>query len=653
MASRCGCGDKCACVIQSGAGVDVTGSGQANNPYVARFAGEDVVGVGLGWVGEQLVAKIAAGGGIGVDGAGALVSTVAPGGGGSGYGGPKIADLETRAENVVIGSRGAGYLIKPECQTRSFRFGQQLGLDAMHVPVRMLSTGQPVATYDETMAKYGEREQTAFWGAQHVQDTDGHRWDMMPSESGLWNPRASAQPNGTVDPLVTVSWNNAYPHANAPRYGWFGFREMPQMGGTYLADVFREVGAGIPLIVQLLFPSRDPATGAWLRTTPAWRTDAYLANVLALIRQFRLTESVVVVSDQTSIPTQAGGNVQVLDYFSSSGIRVGPVIGDAAGAAARPADGTWPGTWSWVLVSTTLPDATVLSYKNKVVAGAPLWTVLYHVNRQTTWANRVSGLGLLGGMSGDPLYAAGAALPLTHPVGGNRYRVEGAKWGQTTVTDGIVPPVDTPDNVHTHLRGYFKNGQTKMFMGPEMVSPATGSAYHVLNGWLWHQDPTNWSIDFTVGFDAFDTDKANAWLGFSFCRTVDTPFYNWATGVPAGDLNEQSGHMIVIRQTGAVGLYWYNGTGLVELATNTLPSAVAIGVGQRIRLGVKSTGIRARVLNASGATLKELWSVTTAPATTYRGKYCHFGRYSNTAAAWVGWFDACTLYPLGGTADGP
>jgi hypothetical protein len=655
---RCGCGDRCNCLIEVGLGLDISGTGNENNGYEITFDGGEVAGPGIAWSGspELLSTRLSAGGGLGFDGAGGLLVTGAPGTS-TGAAGPSVVDLETRGSHIVIGAMGAGYLCKPECLLSSFAYGQRLNLDAMHVPIRFVASGQPVVFADETMARtvgaaYGA---ASFWATQYVQEQAGHFWNVIPDEPGFWNPREAQQPPATVDPLVATNWNASAYHPSAPQFGWFGYVEPNQFGLTSLADVLRTVGWGTPLILHLQFPARDATTLAWIRPTPAWRTDIYLASVLALIRQFRLTNSVVVTTSESTIPGQAPGTtVNVLDYFSAAGIRVGPWIENAAAAARYPADGTWPASWTWAFCGTALTDVAVASYRDKVVGASHVKTVLFYVNRQTAWAQRVTTPGLLGAISGDPLYAAAASVPAGHPVGGHRYRRETSLWDTATVSHGQLGYLDTPNKVHAMLRGYHKSASTKLFLGPSMVSTVVGDySYSLLAGWPYLADPTSWSVDITYGFDAFDSDRTYSYLMFTICRVPDSPYSIWLPVPAPTDIPEQSGYLIAVNQMGSVTLFGYLGGAVVQMAINTVPTAIALGVGQRLRIGVNANGLRARSLNVStGATTKELWSVTTADAKAHRGRYMHLGRAA-AVSPWVGWFDAFTLFPGGGAADGP
>lgn len=650
--ARCGCGDRCSCNIQVGPGLDVGGTGNENNPYLIDFAGGEIAGSGLAWTttpAPALSVRVAPGGGITFDGAGALVSS-----GGAGAptgGGPLVADLETRGANVVIGALGAGYLIKPEGLIRSYEYGQQMGLDAMHVPVRFLASGQPVVCTDELITRTLPGDD--YWLLQQVQNQDGHRAGIVPIEPGMWNPRQARQPGFSTNPLTIANWSEAAFHANAPLYGWFGFIEPGQYGMTALADVLRAVGKGSVLILQLKFPARDASTGAFLVPTPAWRTDAFLASVLTLIRQYRLVDSVVVTTSDTTIPDQAAGTVNVLGLFSAAGIRVGPWLETTAKATALPPDGTWPASWTWAFCGTALSDATVATYKAKVVGATTVKTVLFDVNRQNVWASRVATPALLGAISGDPLYAAAASVPTSHVLAGHRYRRETSGFEALTVSHGQIGYLDTRAHVHATLRGSHRAGSTKMYFGPEMVTAYPQNPYSVLMGWLRPMTPTNWSVDLSLGFDSpFDSDRANAFLSIAFGRVDDRPFHMWAD-TPVDTTAKQSGYIISVHQDGGVFMLGYTAGALALMASSSVQVAIALGVAQRLRVGVNANGIRARILNAAGATIKELWSVTTDHAKLHRGPYIHLGRNTRTSGTWPGWVDKVTLIPSGGSADGP
>lgn len=663
--ARCGCGDDCNCDLQEGPGIDIA---MAGNTYWISFNGGEVAGPGIAWDPSlrKLSTRLAPGGGLEFDANGAMRTTS----GGEPGGGPRwptIADLETRGRNVVIGALGAGYFIKPESLIRSYQFGQELGLDAMHVAVRFLSTGHPVVHFDEILGRAsGTPGDEAYWTTQQVQDQDMHRWTVIPSESGMWNPRQANQPGASRDPLPAfdpTAWDEARWPTRAPSYGWFGYLEPGQWGLTFLADVLREVGGRTPLILDLRFPARDPDTGQWLRGTPAWRTDVFLRTVLALIRQHGLTNSVVVTSTETEIPAQtAGQTVKVLDYFANAGVRVGPYLESKAAAAQYPpADPAkpWPKSWTWVFCSLSLDDDQIAAYKNKTVAGKPLNTIAFVCNRQIQWAQRIRDKDLLGGISGDPLYAAALIGDPAHPLSGRIYRRAQSRWDFNTIDHGLIPPYESVTDVHAYKRGHHQVGLDRTFFGPEMRSATPGATYYTLHGWLcpmddWHD---NWSINFVWGYDQWDENRSAA-LAFAFCRTTDMPFVDWRPAPADDDLDGQSGYVFMFNQfdTGAgpgpnLYLFGFEGGKVVTLGTARTLAPTGLGGGKQFRIGVNPKGIRIRAVAEDG--MHDLITVTTDLAKAHRGPYVHFGRNSPTTTPWYGWMDAVAHFPTGGTADGP
>jgi glycerophosphoryl diester phosphodiesterase len=650
-------------VLQDGLGVDVTGTGDPNNPYVVEFDGSEVVAQGLTWDSSvrKLSAKLAPGGGLEFDAGGAIRSTVT--GGGEEVGWTTIADLEARGANVVIGHAGAGYLVKPETARRSYEYGQQIGVDAMHVPVRMLMDGTPVVHSDETLGRtHGEPWNAAAWQAIHVQEIDGHRWGIVPMLSGLDSPYLRNQPDGNTDPTIefnAAAWaDNAKWQTRSPSFGFLGNREQPQYGGTFLADVFRDVGGRTPLIIDLRWPARTGGNGAFVRSTPAWRTDLFLRNTLSMIQRFGLSSYVVVTSDQITIPAQVvGQTVNVLDYFSSAGIRVGPQMTSANVSTYPPS--SWPATWSWAFFPTTISDATIATYAALTPGGNPLRRVLLQVQRQTVWRDRITTPGLLGGTSADPVYAYGL-VGGTHPLSGLGYRRNWSDWGQATVQHGLIPPAEGATRVSPYLRGLHEPGVDRTLFGPQMVPVVSGTGYHVLQGRLGPLPvPTDVSFDFVLGMDEFESPRVGGWLGFTFGRVDDSQFTDW-NPAPGANAAAQSGYLFLMNglntATDAVNpnlyLYGYQGSAVVTIGSARTLTPVAAGAGKRFRIGVNNKGLRISAVQGDGS-LVTLIESRTDLAKAHRGPYMHLGRRSQTSAGWYGWCEGFTWTAFAGAVDGP
>lgn len=662
---RCGCGDECNCLLQEQTGIDITGTGAPNNPYSIAFNGGEVIANGLAWDPSvrKLSTRLAAGGGLEFDGAGAMRATGTSTGGGPGW--TTIADLETRTYPLVIGHTGSGFFIKPETLIRSYQYGQQIGLDAMHVPVRFLSDGTPVVHSDEVMGRVsGEPWNAAAWTSQHVQDFDGHRWGIVPMMAGLDNPYLRNQPDGNTEPTTefnATAWANAKWQDRSPSFGTFGYRERPQYGCTFLADVFREVGGRTPLVLDIRFPARDATTGAFVKATPAWRTDLFLRNVLSMIQRFGLTNYVVVISTEITIPAQAAGQtVNVLSYFSSAGVRVGPVINSTNLAAWTPAN--WPATWTWAFFHNTLTDAQILPYKAITIGGKAIRCILLQLQRQTNWTTRVTGPGLAGATSNDPVYSAGLAVAgSNHPLSGLGYRRNWPRWQDAVVDHGTIPPNETPQRATPWFRGIKQPGPDMTLYGPQMVPNTAGTTYYVLQGWGCPLAiPTDISFDFTIQLDQFESPRSQAaWMAFSFCRNTDALFSDW-NPAPGANVDAMSGYtfMLTHRDTAAdavnpnIYLYGYQAGAVVTLGTARTLTPVAAGSGKRFRIGINFRGLRISAVQADGS-LVTLIENRTDLAKAYRGAYFHLGRFSQGNQAWYGIFSTFTYTSLAGAADGP
>jgi hypothetical protein len=643
--ARCGCSNTCNCLIEDGTGTTPSGSGNINNPYRIDIDGPSLAGDGIGWVGNRFVARLAPGGGLEFDTTGALRTS--EGGDGGDTGGATVAALENVSADLVGGALGAGFMIKPPDLLSSYRYGLQSAMDFLHVPVRFLSDGSPVVHISETM------DWASIDQSEHVQDQDGHRWKVL-----------NTTPGHDIDPPD-------HPGLYDPKEGWWGYLEPGQRGLTLLSDVFREVGGKIVLLLDVRFPARD-TSGNFLHATPVSRTDAFLRRIRDLIKAFSLTTSVIITSTETSIPGQA----DVLGYFSSAGITVGPYLEHNGAADAHPPDGTWPSTWTWVFCSAGISRDRLEAYVAK-----PLRTVLFIVTRQyqrmqlvnsPTQTPGATGVGAVGVISADPEYYGGATVG--RPLSGYPYRRLKSTWWFTTITHGLLPPGD-PDliNMNWAYRGHHLTGYTAMWFGRLNRSPTPSSITGwSLQGWMGpNETPTSWSLDLGLGFD--QRTFATGWMAAAFGMATDHGFHDTDPASPpaAGDpvFALDSGYVLRLSTAGDMTLIGYDqGIGTV-MATRTKPigSPVVIGdpgnpdpnrgVPQYYRIGVNANGIKVSVIPSIGGALGALvFEVKTSLAKAHRGGYIEFGRFctnNSVSEAWNGFIDNPQLSPNGGPPNGP
>jgi glycerophosphoryl diester phosphodiesterase len=661
---RCGCGDICNCVIQDGYGVNLSGIGSANDPYVVNFEGSEVVGNGMAWdpSSHLLSTKLAAGGGLEFDAQGAMKTSAAPGG--SGIGWTTIADLEAKAANqkIVIGHAGAGFMIKPECHLRSYRYGQHIGVDMLHVPVRALRDGTPCVYPDEMLGRVsGEPWNQATWNAKYVADQSPHDWSIIPSMSGLDNPYLRNQPDGNSEPTLEFgsNWGAAKWMPRSPSFGFLGYREQPQYGLTLLSDVFREVGGRTPLLLELRWPARVSEGGAFVKPTAPWVNAWYLKNILSMIQRFGLTNYVVVTTTEMTIPPEAGPDTNVLAAFANAGIRVGPHL-TAAKLAAWPANaGTWPASWGWATFSNALTDAQIAPYKALTPNGNALRCILTQLNRHHEWSERVMTPGLHGATSADPPYAFAINAPVGHPLNGAGYRDTTSKWDYASVQHGLLAP--NPANIGPYFRGIKQPGTNYFYMGPQMVPAVAGTTYYVLQGWGSPMNiPSDLYFDFSVTHDQFESPRSNsAWLALAFGRTDDRVFADW-NPAPGASLPAQSGYTLMFthRDTAADGvnpniyLYGYENGAVVTMGTARTLTPVLAATAKRYRVGINFRGIRVSEVDGSGNLTTRI-EVRTDLAKAHRGQYFHLGRLSQGAQSWYAYFSNFFYLEGGGATAGP
>jgi hypothetical protein len=674
MGKPCGCGGA-GVIWRCGVGLVCAGVGSTADPLTISWAVPldatacgavmscvgNTITSGLIMVGGRLGVRLTPGGGLEFDSNGAIRATGGGGGGGTGW--RTIADLETRGQDIVIGAYGAGYLHKPENHIRSYRYGQFLGLDAMYVPVRFLVDGYPIVHTDESMGRlWGEPWNTSFWTTQQIQNHHGSGVQRVPSLSGINDPYARNQPDGDTEPYIpfnATAWSKAKFHGHSPLWGWFGYNEAPQYGMTYLSDVFREVGGRTPLVLDLRFPARVTG-GAFVNSTPGWKTNIFLDKVLKLIQQFGLSSSVVVTSTEITIPPDnpADPQVSVLDRFSSAGIRVGPFLETSAQATAHPPDGTWPTTWTWAFCNvSTVTKTQVAAYRDKVVGGNPLRTIAFMCNRQHTWNDRVKSQNILGGISGDPFYAVGnGGVAGTHVLGQPSYRRATSDWQMNAIDHGHFAPTTTVNDVQSVKRAYHESDGNWIVFGPDTLSLVPGNTAYVNQGWLAPvPSPTSWAMDVTIiqGPLVASGQRSSTWMSIAFCRANDLAFADYHDA--ATNTDTRTGYVLYFDHNGTVTLQGWNNSSntVVTLASAASGGSFDTSNPLRFKIGINATGIRVRRVNVTtGATINEIFSVTTAVATQHRGSYVQFGRQSSSGVVWYGYLGPVSVTATGAT-DGP
>lgn len=205
--ARCSGGASCNCIITPGQGINLTGNGGLNQPYVpsvrvSRDAGNCV--------------RYGSDGGMYSPCSDEDAADIC---------GISVGNLPE--ERVVFGRGGAGRLLAPDHTLASFRRAVELGLDGSHAHLRELGDGTPVCFPSTQMTN-----QTGIDGLG-IADMGVGGYKNVPIRSG-WS---------------TTDTNNL-----GQRHGFFGFGEQDEVGGTTLADVLATVGRRSVLLLQMLGP---------------------------------------------------------------------------------------------------------------------------------------------------------------------------------------------------------------------------------------------------------------------------------------------------------------------------------------------------------------------------------------------------------------
>lgn len=599
--ARCGCNDE-AVVVQAGKGIKVEEETQINlTTYTVSFDGTQVVGPGLLWdpQAQRLQVKLAATDpGLAFDGTGGLYNTRDGSETPRPSFGATVAALEARQaqQDVVAGALGAGYMIKPAGTRGSVEYGVQRGIDAMHLPVRMLYDGTPVVAYDE---RVGQHTNIA---SQYVLDQDVQRWRIVQNEPGLWYP----------------DFQNEQEELD-PQRGWFGYLERNETGLLSLADVFDIVGNSAVLLLQLAFPAFDRSSWTWTSERPPTpqQIDRFLDRLRVLIQRYGLTDSVVVMSTTPHVPDGAGGNRPVLDPFTNVSIRSGPVLTSPEDAEYYQLDGdNWSAAWTWAVCDLALPNETIQTYTQ-----GGIHTLISTVQRQYLHQMRVVPSGALGVVSADPEYYAGQ-LP-SHPTASNyAYRKARSTWVFNTIDNGVLPPNDAPGNEACAFRGLLRREPEGPYgLGPAMWQ-TNGAPYYVLQGWLCPIAADSYTLEFAIHPL---TIPAGGYAAVAFCVNTDHAFRNWQDGAP-----DQSGYIFTYDSNRRMAIHsWDEAQGtIVERA-----GVDASGLDDDRKLFnivISPTELRIRFLNkGDGSVIAEIpegdppdWALQ------WRGKYVFLGQYA-------------------------
>lgn len=637
MARPCGCGDLCNCVEDDGYGTISQGAGTTANPHRVDFNGAEVIDQGLQWVDRKLSTKIVFGGGLAYDSNGALY---VEGGGGTNPGPiDLITPLEGRSPGTVIGGMlGGGYLITPEHYVRSYEAGLALGVDAMHVGVRYLRDGTPVAIWDQQLGRtvyHPYNLSVEHWQNRQVEQQQVSFWDTLPHPSGAQDGMVSWQPHRDQNPMSRAAWEPARLHRLAPEYGWFGWLEKPQFGGTRLDQIMQVCKDRVPLVLHLLFPDtiQEP------NVSPPARSTQFLSSVRRLIQAFRMQYQVLVCvnAGELTIPAQEDDQqTDVLNYFSDSA-RVGPVLPDEEAMQQNPPDSFADRGWTWALLGHGADDQTLAGYPS-----AGINTLWAPVNRHKDYARSVDS-GALGVLSGDPVYIGGAMTQGSHAVAHHSYRYARAPFEDRTIVHGLLNPYDgDPARQEPIMRGSVRvepndDIQSQLYFHPAMnTPPADSRSYWVLQGWStpW-QNITDWSINFHLQMDGDWSGQTSDWMGFAFCLPTDSPFHDSASAEPTRQ--GETGYAMYMTQASVCYLTTYvdgarTGTSSFTMLTDTQPGRS--GRKQfRVCVSDERGGIRICAVTDSGLVI-----LADFVGNEYvnRGGYIHFGRRSETNRQWTG-----------------
>lgn len=501
--NRCGCAN---CIEhRPGCGVDVDYDREDGcDIYTYSFDGECIAGNGLWWDdgNNQLNVKLRADGGLAFDNNGALYTTTKP----DCPDGASVAALEARLpqQDVVVGNLGAGHMFKPQVTRRSFEYAVERGLDAVHVPVRMLADG--------TAAVTPESHLTVQNGSQYPHDPPFRELQVQHYET--W--RRTARLGIGTEPDTTTTANT----------GWFGYLEQDETESLLLADVLRIIGDHAVVFVHLMWPptTNDGTTWAVPGPTPDRtpctlppdsRVDAFLNHVRRQLETHRAQRRTVVISEPT-IPTASGDTTRApLQVFSRSGITVAPYIASQAAADQYPPDAPEWSEWDWVVMGSLdgINDDGTLTMappeRMKPFTSAGKYGLWYQLTRHSERARYMTDSGALGAFSTDPEYTLGGIPIGKHcaDCGDTTYRRRRGNWHEGYIEHGLLPRVEDAywaafgNHAETspHRRG-MQYGPTDGGLNPDGTYSLGKDAvygdntYWVLQGHLELENPDNYRL---------------------------------------------------------------------------------------------------------------------------------------------------------------
>lgn len=655
MARPCGCGNICNCLLEDGYGTIANGAGTPANPHSVDFNGAEVIDQGLQWnpTTRKLSTKIVFGGGLAYDPTGALYVE----GGGGNNPGPLdlMTPLEGRETGSVIGGMlGAGYLISPEHFVRSYELGLGLGLDIMHVGVRYLRDGTPVAMWDQQFGRTVNHPYNVtvdHWADRRVEDQQLSFWNTLPHPAGMQDGMVSWQPHKDQNPMSRSAWEPARLNARAPEFGWFGYLEPPQFGGTRLEQLLDLCQNRIPLALHLLFPStiQEP------NVSSPYRSEAFLTKVRRLIQAYRMQYQVLVCTNYNTLTIPAAADnqqIDVLGFFSESA-RLGPVLENTEQMAVLPPESFADRGWTWALLGLAADDPTLSAYP-----AAGIHSLTSPVNRHSSYHRSVE-LGMRGILSGDPIYIGATMTRGAHPIASHSYRYAQAPFDDHTVPSGLLNPHDTnPAAQSPPQRGVMRiqpndDIQSQLLFTPQMTDlPNDSRSYWVLQGWCAPWDNlTNWSINFHLQMDGSDwSNSSSDWMGFAFCLPTDKPFHDSGSAEPVRP--GETGYVFYMAQDNRCYITRYVDGGRVEAVSFSPLTPIRPGRDGRKQFRVCVSddrgGIRVCAVTSDG-----LVSLADFVGEEYmnRGGYIYFGRRSADNRQWTGRVIDPTIRWGLGTAD--
>lgn len=276
--SRCGCDTKCACLVVGGDGIKVDGKGSVASPFVVTLGTitprvcENIVdtcigpnlGPGLAYddsinqIRVKLSADPACRGSIRFGADGGLCVTGEGGGGGEG-GGVTVDSMLLAEEYWTVGLRGAGRIMSPENQERSFLRAVAEGLVATQMDINALGDGTLVCC----------PHRNAYFFMNDASAKDNWRYNSASMVYSSWANIPNRIGSANVDTYTDT--------------GWFRLGEPPQVGGPIVSSILEKIANKIVIVFRL------NENRAWPR-------------LLRLINLYGIQESCIVIGNLDSDP---------------------------------------------------------------------------------------------------------------------------------------------------------------------------------------------------------------------------------------------------------------------------------------------------------------------------------------------------------------